>query len=147
MRQIFSQGIFWHYLRREKAFSSRANLIQHLLGRFCYEVAELSWWERRMAGALFAEPPTATMEEARDHFLAAERIKPEGWKENRQFVAKAMIKLGQMEEAEEWLRRAREMPVRNPDDQQAHDEVEVIMAQHGIPLGGDDATAGAGAPS
>ncbi len=51
--------------------------------RFCYEVAELSWWERKMAATLFAEPPTATMEEARNHFLEAERIKPEGWKENR----------------------------------------------------------------
>jgi len=28
-----------------------------------------------MASTLFAEPPKATMEEARDHFLAAERIK------------------------------------------------------------------------
>ena len=35
--------------------------IQHLLGRFCYEVAELSWWERKMAATLFAEPPNATM--------------------------------------------------------------------------------------
>ena len=37
--------------------------------RFCYEVAELSWWERKMAATLFADPPQATMEEARDHFI------------------------------------------------------------------------------
>ncbi len=36
--------------------------IQHLLGRFCFEVAGLSWWERKMASTLFAEPPMATME-------------------------------------------------------------------------------------
>ena len=61
--------------------------------RFCYEVAELSWWERKMASTLFADPPLATMEEARDHFMAAESLKPDGWIENRQFLAKCNINL------------------------------------------------------
>ncbi len=30
-------------------------------------------------------------------------------------MAKAMLKLGQQEDATEWLRRARDMPIRNPD--------------------------------
>ena len=47
---------------------------RHLLGRFCYEVAELSWWERKMASTLFADPPNATMEEAKEHFMAAEQV-------------------------------------------------------------------------
>ncbi len=54
-------------------------------------------------------------QEARDHFLSAERLKPEGWKENRLFIAKAMLKLGQQEEAEGWLRMAREMQIKNSD--------------------------------
>jgi hypothetical protein len=29
-----------------------------------------------MASTLFADPPVSTMEEARDHFLAAEELKP-----------------------------------------------------------------------
>ena len=61
--------------------------------RFCYEVAELSWWERKMAATLFADPPVATMEEAREHFVAAETLKPDGWIENRQFLAKCNINL------------------------------------------------------
>ena len=61
--------------------------------RFCYEVAELSWWERKMAATLFADPPVATMEEAREHFIAAETLKPDGWIENRQFLAKCSINL------------------------------------------------------
>ena len=47
---------------------------RHLLGRFCYEVAELSWWERKMASTLFADPPNATMDEAKEHFMAAEQV-------------------------------------------------------------------------
>ena len=61
--------------------------------RFCYEVAELSWWERKMAATLFADPPTASMEEAKGHFTAAETLKPDGWIENRQFLAKCCINL------------------------------------------------------
>lgn len=68
-----------------------------------------------MAGTLFAEPPTATMEEAKAHFLAAERLKPDGWKENRQFLAKTNIKLGEFQEAVSWLDKAIDMPCKNPD--------------------------------
>lgn len=64
---------------------------------------------------MFAEPPTATMEEAKVHFLAAERLKPDGWKENRQFLAKTTIKLGEFTEALSWLDKAAEMPCKNPD--------------------------------
>ena len=46
-----------------------------------------------MAATLFADPPVATMEEAREHFVAAETLKPDGWIENRQFLAKCNINL------------------------------------------------------
>ena len=29
--------------------------------RFCYEVAALSWWEKKMAATLFADVPTTSM--------------------------------------------------------------------------------------
>ena len=72
---------------------SRLIFMLILYFRFCYEVAELSWWERKMASTLFADPPLATMEEARDHFMAAESLKPDGWIENRQYLAKCSVNL------------------------------------------------------
>jgi hypothetical protein len=68
-----------------------------------------------MASTLFADPPMSTMEEARDHFMAAERLKPEGWKENRQFLAKTCARLQDFERTLHWLDRAFELPVKNPD--------------------------------
>ena len=44
-----------------------------------------------MASTLFADPPTASLPEARQHFLQAERLKPDGWKENRLFLAKCHL--------------------------------------------------------
>ena len=68
-----------------------------------------------MAATLFADPPDATMEEARDHFMAAEELKPDGWKENRQFLAKSYIQLKDFPAALHWLDQANDLPVNNPD--------------------------------
>ena len=78
-------------------------------------MAELSWWERKVAASLFADPPSSTMDEARDHFLAAEELKPDGWKENRQYLAKCFISLKDYKTAIGWLDKANELPVNNPD--------------------------------
>ena len=84
---------FKKHIDKASELAPQDHTIHHLLGRFCYEVAELSWWERKMAATLFADPPVATMEEARGHFTAAETLKPDGWIENRQFLAKCCINL------------------------------------------------------
>ena len=89
---------FKKHIDKAAELAPQDHTIRHLLGRFCYEVAELSWWERKMAATLFADPPTASMEEAKDHFTAAETLKPGGWIENRQFLAKCCINL------QEWLK-------------------------------------------
>ena len=39
----------------------------------------------------------------------------DGWKENRQFLAKTYIHLKDYPTALEWLDKANEVPVRNPD--------------------------------
>ena len=44
-----------------------------------------------MASTLFASPPSASLPEAITHFLQAEKLKPDGWKENRLFIAKCFI--------------------------------------------------------
>ena len=39
----------------------------HLLGRWCFEVAGLSWFEKRACAALIGAPPEATYDEALQH--------------------------------------------------------------------------------
>ena len=64
---------------------------------------------------LYATSFIDIQDEAREHFANAERLKPDGWKENRQFLAKSLVQLGEVEEAVVWLERAAAMPVKNPD--------------------------------
>ena len=65
--------------------------------------------------SLYATSFIDIQDEAREHFANAERLKPDGWKENRQFLAKSLVQLGEVEEAVVWLERAAAMPVKNPD--------------------------------
>jgi len=112
------------------------HITQHLLGRFCYEVSQLSWLERKMAGTLFADPPSATLPEAVLHFLQAERLKPEGWKENRLFLAKCYIGLGEYGTAVSWLDRADAIPMALPDvregvkDKLSQKEIQEMLSKY-----------------
>jgi len=124
---------FKRHIDRAAELAPHDHTIQHLLGRFCYEVAALSWWEKKMAATLFAEVPSTNMDEAREHFANAERLKPDGWKENRQFLAKSLVQLGEVEEAVVWLERAASMPVKNPDDEIAQEDIEKMLSQYKRP--------------
>jgi len=60
-----------------------------------------------VAAAFFGEPPTASFEEACQHFLEAERLSSFEWKDNRLMIAKCKIALGEYREAVEWLEKAK----------------------------------------
>ncbi|CAG9767728.1 unnamed protein product [Ceutorhynchus assimilis] len=80
--------------------------LHHMLGRFDFEVAGLKWYEKKVASAFFGEPPTATYEEACSHLLAAEKLAPFEWKDNKLMIAKCKIAMGEYEEAVGWLEKA-----------------------------------------
>ncbi|VDM66622.1 unnamed protein product [Strongylus vulgaris] len=62
----------------------------YMRGRYSYAVANLSWFERRAAAMLYSTPPTATLEEALDDFLAAYEQAP-NWIENLICIARVYL--------------------------------------------------------
>ena len=63
-------------------------ILHYLNGRWCFEVAGLSWLEKKAAAALFATPPEATYEQALGYFMKCEELNPGTWKANMLMVAK-----------------------------------------------------------
>ena len=63
-------------------------ILHYLNGRWCFEVAGLSWLEKKAAAALFATPPEATYEQALGYFMKSEELNPGTWKANMLMVAK-----------------------------------------------------------
>jgi len=106
------------------------HITHHLLGRFCFEVSQLSWIERRMASTLFASPPTASLPEAITHFLQAEKLKPDGWKENRLFMAKCFIGEGDYTQAVIWLDKADSIPLASADDKESQKEIDELLGKY-----------------
>jgi len=105
--------------------------LHYLLGRWCYAVYMLSWWERRAAAALFAEPPSASIQEALDHFLEAERLKRTAWKGNKLMIAKCYIELNDLEKVRKNLSTALSMTVVDQDDIDAQQEITSLISKYG----------------
>lgn len=57
------------YLDRAIEMQSTEYSLLHSRGRFSYEVANLSWIEKRLCSALFSEVPHGTIDEALNDFL------------------------------------------------------------------------------
>lgn len=56
----------------------------HVMGRWHYTLADLSWFERKIAGIIYATPPEASFEEAAEYFqlaidLAQDEIRHHVW--------------------------------------------------------------------
>lgn len=83
--------------------------LYHVYGRWCMEVAKLSWVERNVAKLIFGAPPEATYEDALNNFKRGEQLK-QNWKINDFYIAKAYIELKKYKEAVEYLDKAIKLP-------------------------------------
>lgn len=78
----------------------------HVLGEWAFGVASISFVERRVAAALFATPPTATYEEALQHYLNAEKASPGFYQNNTVRIVETLLQLSRPDEAKAWLKKA-----------------------------------------
>ena len=67
------------------------------LGIWAFEIAKLSWVEKKAAAVLFATPPKATFEQAYAHFHAAEAMDPGFYPKNLMMLAQTCARLGRTE--------------------------------------------------
>lgn len=114
----------------EKAILLQPNDPQcyYLLGRWCYEVSNLGWLERKTASALYDTPPSATLDEALQNLLKAEELSPGFSKATRVNIAKCYRDLGNTSDAAHWLKLAAELPDRTPEDKESTSVIEEMMS-------------------
>ncbi|KAM3918279.1 regulator of microtubule dynamics protein 3 [Leptodactylus fuscus] len=114
----------------EKAILLQPNDPQsyYLLGRWCYEVSNLGWLERKTASALYETPPSATMDEALQNLLKAEELSPGFSKAARVYIAKCYRDLGNTSDAVHWLKLAAELPDRTREDKESSSVIEEMMS-------------------
>jgi len=95
--------------------------LNHILGRWCYSIANISWLERTAASALFATPPTSSFEEALGFLQKADALLP-NFLRNAIAIGDTYVGLKQKDKAREWYQKAAEMPYKGEKETQMHNE-------------------------
>ena len=98
-----------------------------MIGNWCYQVSDLAWYQRKIASAIFGEPPNSSFEEALHYFEKAENIDPNFYSHNLLMLGKTYLKLDRKEEGIKFLKLASEYLAKNDDDLQAKQEAIKIL--------------------
>jgi len=100
----------------------------HILGKWCYGVASISWLERKAASALFATPPESTYEEAVEFFLKSDSIDPK-FRRNSMALAETYYALRKWEDAKKWCKKVMDMPPVTEADKQIIQQATALLAR------------------
>lgn len=100
----------------------------YLLGRWCIEVAGLSWLQKKACAAIVGTPPESTYEEALECFTKSENLRPNAWKSNQLMIAKTLVKMGKKSDAKSWLSKALAIPTVTLEDRGAQEEAKALHA-------------------
>lgn len=101
---------------------------RYLLGLWCFTFADMNWFTKKTAAALFATPPSSSYEEALSHFQEAEKLEPNFFSKNHVMLGKTLLKQNKKDEAKVWLSKAAyENPLKTVDDRAAKDEADELL--------------------
>lgn len=102
-------------------------MLSYMLGCWCFEIANLAWYQRKIATILFGEPPTSTFEEALEYHESAEKADPNFYSRNLLMLGKTYLKLNRKEDAIKYLKKAAEFLAKNDEDQKTKQEAQKIL--------------------
>lgn len=100
----------------------------HVMGRWYYNVADLSWLERTIASAVYAAPPKGSFEEAVDYFKKAIEVNP---KDIRHYLwlGKSYHANGEDSKAKEILTNAMALEVNNQGSRILKNQVKELLSK------------------
>ncbi|RLN96014.1 hypothetical protein BBJ28_00010452 [Nothophytophthora sp. Chile5] len=106
----------------------------NILGQWCLAFADMTWIEKRAAAALFGTPPTATYEEAVQHFQAAGNgltyLSTRDWDLILTCLdCDTYMKMKRTSEASKWVLQANGVPVKTKEDEEVQKDIASLMKQ------------------
>ena len=118
------------YCLKAIELDSRYDGSYHVMGRWHYNVADLSWLERNIASLVYATPPEGTFEAAAEYFKSAISAKSD---EIRHYLwlGKSYYALSQYKDAKDILIQATKLEVINDSDRILMTQVETLLKEIG----------------
>ena len=130
--KIQNSFLIKEYALKAQELAPEDATLAHILGRWAFGVANISFVERTLASAIFASPPTATFEEALEHFLRHETLlkdKGGGMIRNKIFIGDTLLKLDRKTEAAEYFLKASQAEAKSESDRRYVEEAKKKHAE------------------
>jgi len=102
--------------------------LQFMYGRWAFEVAPLSWIERKIAETLYGKVPEADYDTALNAFNKVDQLKPK-WKENHLWMAKTLMAQKHNSEAIKWIEIGLSLPNGSVSDEIAHNQLTILKTK------------------
>ena len=103
--------------------------MQSMYGQWCYNVASLSWLERRVATAVYGTLPNADYDMALNAFKKVNELDPQS-KENHLWMAKVLIAKKQTTEAKQYIQKGLTLKNKTVSDEICHQELEALNKKY-----------------
>jgi len=98
----------------------------HVMGRWHYALADLSWVERQIASVIYAKPPAASFECAVEFFTKAHELNPTDIR-HLLWLGKSYEKLGQKDKAIDALKQALAITATTDSEKNMHQEAKKLL--------------------
>lgn len=98
----------------------------HLMGRWHYEIASLSWAERKIAGLIYSAPPEGSFVQATEYFIKASEAKPDEIR-HQLWLGKTYLKMKENSKAENSFRKVSSMKPLDESDTKMKKEAAKLL--------------------
>ena len=126
-QKISNAYVIQNHFKRAIELNPSDATCYHLLGRWCFTVADVPWYQRKIASAIFDTPPSSSYEEAIDYFERAERLDPNFYSMNQLMIAKGYLRLNKITEARSWLEKLLKFDSKTEEDVTAVAEAKELL--------------------
>lgn len=114
-------------------------VLHHIMGRWCFNVADMPWYLRTLATSLFGAPPTSSYEEALSYLLQSDRLSYEYGAlgpllSNTLLIARTHFTMGRKAEAKEWLVKSLALVASVGEDPEDIEKQKELARKLGVPL-------------
>jgi tetratricopeptide (TPR) repeat protein len=99
----------------------------HVMGRWHYTLADLSWFERKIAGLIYAKPPEASFAEAAEYFKKAITLEPSDIR-NHLWLGKTYEELDNEEAAKNEYNAALAITAENDSDRKLQKDAKELLS-------------------